>query len=131
MGTYSYTPLSPEIPPIPIMGLQLTTPESSAVRVDCQGILDTGADCTLVPIPLLVRVNAKVADVAIRIPFSGTVTVGVPYKVGLIFDNYTHSNIRVFGCPADALGDYLIIGRDLMNQYRIEFDGPNQRFTIF
>lgn len=131
MATYSYTFFSPNIPPIPLIAVQLTTPESSAVLVNCQGILDTGSDVTLVPLPLLVRVNAEVAARAIRIPFSGTVTLGIPYDVGLIFDRYIYEKIRVFGCPVDDLGEYLIIGRDLMNQHNIEFDGPNLTFTIF
>jgi len=131
VGTYNYTFLSPEIPAIPLISVQLTTPgQYRATQLECQAILDTGSDCTLVPIPLLVQVNAQIAGRSIRIPVGGSLTIGIPYYVGLIFDSYTHPVIRVFGCPVDDIGEILLIGRDLMNQYRIEFNGSNLTFTI-
>lgn len=131
MGIYRYSSLGGQIPPIPLMAVKLTTPISSELAIDCDAILDTGSDCTLIPIPLLMRVNAKIAGVSIRIPFSGVLTTGVPYKVGLIFDRYTCPEVLIFGCSVYEMGEELIIGRDLLNQYRIEFHGPNETFEIF
>lgn len=132
MSRYRYTFISAKIPSIPILSFQLTTPDLGAgLRIDCKGILDTGSDVTLVPLPLIMRLNIKAAGRFINIPFSGVVTVGVSYEVGLIFDKYALSPIRVYGSPVDAMGEYLIIGRDLLNRYRIEFDGPNETFEIF
>ncbi len=60
MGTYSYTFVSAEIPALPLMGVQLKSPTSnSSISLDCQAILDTGADCTLVPIPFVTRVEGR------------------------------------------------------------------------
>jgi hypothetical protein len=132
VGTYSYKLVSVEIPPIPLIAVQLTAPGTlSDVRVDCQGILDTGSDCTLVPLPFLMRLNISPASRSVRLSFGGKETIGVPYEVGLIFDRYHKPDFRVIGCPVESISELLIIGRDLMNQYRIEFDGPNLRFTIF
>ncbi len=132
MGTYSYTFISTEIPPIPLIPVLLRSPSSnSPLSIDCQAILDTGSDCTLVPIPLVMQVKGKAGKNSIRIPFGGKMNLGIPYEVGLIFDKYSYSTIQVFACSVDELGEMLIVGRDLMNEHRIEFDGCNLTFTIF
>jgi hypothetical protein len=132
VGTYSYTFVSAEIPALPLMGVQLKKPTSnSSISLDCQAILDTGADCTLVPIPFVTRVEGRALKNSVRIPFGGQMTLGIPYEVGLVFDSYSYSNFRVFACSVEEMGELLIIGRDLMNQHRIEFNGQNLTFTIY
>ncbi|MDJ0650477.1 MAG: hypothetical protein QNJ60_17420 [Xenococcaceae cyanobacterium MO_188.B19] len=132
MGTYSYTFVSTANPPIPLISVTLKSPRSnSAPSVKCQGILDTGSDCTLVPIPLLAKVRGKPKKGSVRIPFSGQMTLGIPYEVGLVFDSYEHSSFQVFACSVEEMGELLIIGRDLMNHHRIEFNGQALTFTVF
>ena len=58
-------------------------------------------------------------------------TLGIPYEVGLVFDSYEYSSFQVFACSAEEMGELLIIGRDLMNHHRIEFNGRDLTFTIF
>ena len=118
--------------PIPLISVTLKSPRSNSdPSVKCQGILDTGSDCTLVPIPLLVKVKGKAKKGSVRIPFSGQMTLGIPYEVGLVFDSYEHSSFQVFGCSVEEMGELLIIGRDLINHHRIEFNGQALTFTIF
>lgn len=132
MGTYNYTFVSTAIPPIPLISLTLKAPNSNlSVSVKCAGILDTGSDCTLIPIPLIVSVRGKAKKASIRIPFSGRMVLGIPYEVGLIFDRYEYLSFPVFACSAEEMGELLIIGRDLMNYHRIEFNGQDLTFRIF
>ena len=132
MSIHSYTFVSTAIPPIPLISLTLKSPQpNSSLLVKCQGILDTGSDCTLVPLPLVIKVKGKAQKGSIRIPFSGQMTLGIPYKVGLIFDGYEHSSFQVFACSVEEMGELLIIGRDLMNYHRIEFNGRDLTFTVF
>jgi hypothetical protein len=131
MGTYRYTRLGSEIPPMPIVPLELIKPgRFEGESVVGQAILDTGSDCTLVPLPWLIQVQAQVADRSLRIPVGGQVTVAIPYEVGLRFDRYRHFVFRVYGCPVDEIGDMALVGRDLLNLYRVEFDGVAGVFTI-
>ncbi len=131
VGTYNYTLVSTSIPAIPLISVQLKSPSSSSKSIICQAILDTGSDCTLVPIPLVLKVKGKIVNSSINIPFGGRMTVGIPYEVGLILDRYDYSKFQVFAAPIEDLGELLIIGRDLMNQHRIEFNGKDLTFTIF
>jgi hypothetical protein len=130
--THPYTVLSPEIPSIPILQVALTLPGlESGNQLTALGILDTGSDCTLVPLPLLVRLTAKVAGRSLPISTSGIKTIGSPHYVGLWMSDRLCSPVKVFGCPEQEMGELSIIGRDVLNQYRIEFDGLNLTSTIF
>ena len=132
MSTYSYTFVSTAIPPIPLISLTLKTPQANSDNlVKCQGILDTGSDCTLIPLPLVIKVKGQARKGTIRIPFSGQMTLGIPYEVGLVFDGYEHSSFQVFACSVEEMGELVIIGRDLMNHHRIEFNGRDLTFTVF
>jgi hypothetical protein len=132
MATYRYTRLGSDLPAIPIMPIELTTPgQTERQAIVGQGIIDTGSDCTLIPIPWLIQVNAQVADRLLRIPVGGRITPAIPYEVGLRFDRYRHLVFRVYGCPIEDIGDIALIGRDLLNLYRVEFDGAKSVFTIY
>ncbi|MEB3295217.1 MAG: hypothetical protein VKJ24_18845 [Synechococcales bacterium] len=131
MASYRYTALGDEIPSIPIISLELMQPGRFEVRsLLVSAILDTGSDCTIVPIPCLLKVNAQIADRPFRIPVGGQLSLAIPYEVGLRFDRFRHYVFRVYGCSAEEIGEMALIGRDLMNLYRIEFDGEREIFTI-
>ena len=131
MATYSYTFVSTAIPPIPLISITLQTPLSGSVSIKCQGILDTGSDCTLVPIPYVTKIRGKAKKGSTRIPFSGVMTLGIPYEVGLVFDVYKYPSFSVFACSVEEIGELLIIGRDLINHHRLEFNGQDLTFTVF
>ncbi len=132
MSTHNYTFVSAVIPPIPLISLALKTPQvNSDSFVKCQAILDTGSDCTLIPLPMVIKVKGKASKGTIRIPFSGQMVLGIPYEVGLIFDGYEYSSFQVFACSVEEMGELTIIGRDLMNHHRIEFNGQDLSFTVF
>jgi hypothetical protein len=132
MTTHPYTPLSNQLPAIPILPLHLHPPATNpSSRHKIQGILDTGSDCTLIPIPDLIRVNARVIDRAIRVPVCGQNIIAIPYAVGITFDTNYLSACSVFGCSIEELGELSIIGRDLMNRYQILFNGSALEFTVF
>jgi hypothetical protein len=130
VATYSYTFVSTTIPPIPLMPITLKSPSSNNSCIKCQGIIDTGSDCTLVPIPLVTRIKGKAKKGTIRIPFSGQMTLGIPCEIGLIFDKYDYIAFSVFACPVEEMGELLIIGRDLINLHHLEFNGQNLTFTV-
>jgi hypothetical protein len=78
-----------------------------------------------------VSLTAKVAGRSLPIPIGGTKTIGIPHYVGLWMSDRLCSPVKVFGCPEQEMGELSIIGRDVLNQYRIEFDGLNLTSTIF
>lgn len=106
MGTYNYTFVSTAIPPIPLISVTLQSPNSNlSLSVKCAGILDTGSDCTLIPIPLVTSVKGKAKKGSIRIPFSGKMALGIPHEVGLVFDRYEYLSFPIFACSAEEMGE--------------------------
>ncbi|MEL7051219.1 MAG: hypothetical protein AAGM45_05490, partial [Cyanobacteria bacterium J06588_5] len=85
---------------------------------------------TLIPIPQLQRVNACIIGNALSIPVGGVLATAIPYVVGITFDQYHLPAVKVFGCSNNDINDTFLIGRDVMNQYRIEFNGPNLEFQV-
>lgn len=136
MGTYAYTLLETEadvkIPAARLMKVQLSTPGNQPdITVDCTAFLDTGADCTLVAFEILAQIQATRVGAKERIFGTGRgSTIVVPYLVGLRFDRYFSPVVRVRGCASEELGGIVLIGRDLLNQYCIEFKGPALTFTV-
>ncbi|PSB52514.1 hypothetical protein [Chamaesiphon polymorphus] len=119
MGTYRYISLGTDIPAIPIVPLELIQPgKFDSPSVVGQAIVDTGSDCTLVPLPWLIQVNAQIADRALRIPVCGQLSLAIPHEVGIRFDKYRHFVFRVYGCSVDDIGEMVIVVRDILNLYR-------------
>ena len=129
--TYSYQTNFPNIPPIPILTLQLFLPgNSDSLRIPCPVILDTGADCSLLPLKLLMQAKAKPTQGVRRIPVCGIEALAVPVEIGLMFSEFILPNVRVYGCSDEDIGEIGILGRDILNRYSVEFDGRSQTFTI-
>lgn len=61
----------------------------------------------------------------------GVAAIAIPYVVGMVFDRYELKACKVFGCAEHELGETPLVGRDVMNRYRIEFNGPSLEFEIF
>jgi hypothetical protein len=65
-----------------------------------------------------------------RIPVCGIEVVGVPVMVGLMFGQYELSKVCVYGVSSEELGGVGLVGRDILNRFKIEFDGPEMQFEI-
>jgi hypothetical protein len=50
--------------------------------------------------------------------------------VGLTFGQYELSNIRIYGVGTEEIGTAGLIGRDILNQFKIDFNGPELTFEI-
>ena len=59
---YYYKELEPGIPPAPIIPIVITTPDwqDNANQVEIEAFLDTGSDCTLVPLSLISKLQLTV-----------------------------------------------------------------------
>ena len=104
-------------PPAPVLPLRVASPLRGE-GVLLPALLDTGADCTLIP----VRVARR-----LRLPRVGRTRVA-----GVTGDEQIASvhaaRVEVAGialiAPLVALGEESIIGRDLLNRWHVDLDGP-------
>ena len=124
---YSYTPQG-DRPDAPYMQITLINPVVPQHRVTCSALLDTGADSTFVPTKFLKSLVVK----AYGRPntFKGFCGSGesVPYIVSVSMDQraINHNPIRVWSWNEK----FVLVGRDILNQFCIEFNGLDQFFLV-
>lgn len=135
MSFYRYTILgNGEIPSAPILDVTIASLDKSNYEtVTCPAFLDTGSDCTWVALNALAKIKAKVASGLTNIRVAGVggknITV-YPYYVSILIDRYTISLVKVYGCAIQDTNGVAILGRDILNQLCIKFDGKREIFTF-
>ena len=83
-------------------------------------MIGSGSDGTLVPLPILRRLNArKTGQVALR-SITGARSIVSIYEVTLRLRSHLFPKVRV---AADTHNDKIILGRDLSNQIIVTLNG--------
>ena len=109
-------------PPAPIERVKLRNSETFEIIADVPMLLDTGADITLLPKSFCDKIGVKVSETeSLELEgFNQTTTVAFYVNLDFIFLN------KIFR------GKFLIydrnegiIGRDVLNEFAILFDGKN------
>jgi hypothetical protein len=120
--------------PIPIIKLQIKNLDSSSYFSEKEGIMDTGADCTLIPFSIISQIQSKnlIRGRQKKIVYGiGTQKIiTVPYRVLISFNHQDFIKIKVYACPDHETNGFIIIGRNFLNRYCITFDGKNRFFEI-
>jgi hypothetical protein len=132
MPDFLYTKVQ-GISPIPIITTffnNLSNP-SIVTTSDC-GILDTGSDLTIVSYSVISQLQATAIDRQQSISFRGLgrSSQGIAYRIGMSFDRIEFFRAKVIAVPDDVLNGEVIIGRNILNRYAINFDGRNLVFQI-
>lgn len=135
MSSYKYTVLdNGEIPSAPILDIRVTSLDKNNLKtVNCSAFLDTGSDCTLIPLNFLAKIQAKVASGLTNIKVTGVGGTNVtiyPYYISMAVDRYTLPFVKVYGCAIEDTNGIAILGRDILNQLCIKFNGKRETFTF-
>lgn len=97
-------------------------PRSTA---ECDALLDTGSDNTLFPASLAMELGLVPVDEVI-VEEGANMRSCLTYLVDLELPWSRLSEIEV---PADDQREYALVGRDVLNQMRLTFDGPAGQIT--
>lgn len=110
-------------PPAPILPIRVSAPGSEAT-VLLQALVDTGADCCVVPESLVEEMELPaVSQVQVR-GFDGVFRLAVLYAATLEVDGT--STI----CEVLAFSDEALAGRDLLNHWAVVLNGPEQLLEV-
>ncbi|MEA2626393.1 MAG: hypothetical protein QOD06_2438 [Candidatus Binatota bacterium] len=107
-------------PPAPVLPLLLAAPESEE-SVLVTALVDTGADCTLVPADVVRRLRLPVVD-RLLVEGLGGATRRAPVHLALVRVAGDRCLARVVAFEREA-----ILGRDLLNRLTLSLDGPRLR----
>lgn len=116
--TYHY---ANENPPAPFVLVLVRNPLVSSGPVELPAKLDTGADQTVIPAALADQLGLTELG---RVTFAGLgdVRSELPvFEVELVIRGLRPLRVEVVGSAGEP---YVLLGRDVLNLYRIVFDGP-------
>jgi Retroviral aspartyl protease len=130
MITHPYLELGEGLPPAPIVPIVITPPDwaNNSTTYEIEAFLDTGSDCTLVPIEVISILQLRLTQSNVSISgVGGGQILGLACYVNLQLAQQFHKAIKVYGCPREQLGNRVLVGRNILNQCCIQFDGRNLR----
>lgn len=110
-------------PPAPLVDMKV---QWNGREEPVTGILDTGADLTQIPdvVARALRLR-RIGDQTSR-NADGRSRVLPLYAADLEFEGFRFPSVPVVGSPLPIA----LVGRDLLNQLRAEFDGPGLAFSL-
>jgi hypothetical protein len=125
--------LGGDLPPAPIFPAIVTPPDwaDSVIRYPVEGFLDTGSDCTLVPLEIISLLELKIIKRSVSIAgVGGSTMVGFPCYLNIYIEDNPIKAIRAYGCSWEGLQHRILFGRDAMNMCTIHLDGKHSQLTI-
>lgn len=109
-------------PPAPMLPLAVSLP-ASASRLQLVGLVDTGADITVIPEDLA-KQHLPVAGTVPVCGVTGTVEHTILYRAEI----HVEGARRVL--TVAGFGQETIVGRDLLRTMIVHLDGPAQQMTV-
>lgn len=133
MQRFDYVELGDGLPLAPIISVTVSPPDwlGQPGKYQSQAFLDTGSDCTLIPLEIISSLELSVVDTLVQITgVAGGRVEGYACYANIWLGDKCVRAVRVYGCVSESLEGRVLIGRDVLNQCSIEFDGINSRLTI-
>lgn len=116
------------VPPVPVLAVRLAAPGEAHRFGPYFGIVDTGADGTLVPTSFLEQVEAVGIGDAMLYGIFGEAHQVHPYEVDLYLDELSLPGILV---AADDFGETVLLGRNVLNKLVLPLDGLAGETEVF
>jgi predicted aspartyl protease len=117
---------------LPLIKIQLANPNDLELNLFEYSLLDTGGSVTIIPYFLIDELFLLPLDERNIITVEGVTKkriICVPYFLMFSFDYQNFYDSVVYYTPEIEL-DEIIIGRNILNQFSIKFDGINKKITI-
>ena len=112
-------------PPAPYCDVLVSNPNLSR-QVNLPALLDTGCDISIIPLDSANELELEVKGTGALEGVTGDVADLPTFEVYLSVNQSTREKLEVMGWHED----FAILGRDVLNHYRITLDGPNLTLTI-
>jgi len=114
-------------PPAPFVHVTIRPPERGIAVSDLPALLDTAADITVIPAQVAEELQLIPLDEVPIGGFDGRVSWVSTFLVQLALRQCTPKVIRVVASRDEP---YVLLGRDVLNDYRATLDGPLLRLEI-
>lgn len=115
------------IAPEPTLKLKLRPPGVKTSSQETEGIIDTGADTTIVPAAILKRLHLKPVGQGKLVTQWGDEHFVAFYLTDIEIDSVLLPAVRVAG---DEETSEILIGRNILNKLALFLDGPEQQTQV-
>ncbi|MCS6910524.1 MAG: hypothetical protein NZM11_08150 [Anaerolineales bacterium] len=115
-------------PPAPIIQLRVSAPFEAASEPVTVALIDTGADLTLIPLDMLLKVGAPEMRQALARGVWDEPRPVTLYQVDLHIADHKLVGVEVIGLDTDE--PEIILGRDVVNRLILLLDGPQLQLNI-
>lgn len=112
-------------PPAPVLRVTIRNLSDNARQVTSDALVDTGADITCLPRAVVRAVGGEPAS-TYSVVGIGETNIGPATSYFLEFEIGTTKKT----IEAIAIGDELILGRNLINELTLQLDGPARRLSL-
>jgi predicted aspartyl protease len=122
---YTYHPLGRE--PAPFVHVSVCGPQGVPERTELPAQLDTGADRTVIPEQILHDLGLVQLDVILLTALDGAVLSLPTYLVQITIRGQAPITIEAVASRGEP---WILLGRDVLNRYRIILDGPGLNLEL-
>jgi hypothetical protein len=128
MVRFNYTQFAEEYrPPAPLIPVHVSNPLTSSEPIQWVAQLDPGADRTVFPEQLLELLSAQVFDATVVEGFGGGRYRVPTYVVKIQIPTFRTHVVEV----TEGRGEeFVLLGRDVLNKYRLTLNGPQLQLDI-
>jgi len=113
-------------PPAPFIEFDVVSPQDSKQQRPAQGLLDTGAEVSVLPVEILTALQIPKASSMSVESWDGSPTFVTTHIVTLGIADAHLDSIEVVAAPIP----YAILGRDVLNHFILTLNGKDLTFEL-
>ncbi len=129
-----YTKLLFKDPEAPVLELEVISTIDETKREVVGAILDSGSSITLIPGGLRRNISPQLTGKETIVDIIGREADRLLYDVKIVFQKYPRLKLPVIQAAEGGFrakgSAFAIIGRDILNSFKLVLDGPNLEFDV-
>ena len=126
MTSFSYVSRKPNTIPVPEALIEISNPANPSKSCQVNALVDSAADMTFIPESDIKSLGNLVSGIIKIRDANGNIKTMRTYFINLKIAEYNLPGLEVIAIPfTNAL-----LGRDILNRFKIVLDGPNQKWSI-